>query len=83
MKYFEILSILEGGSMVTAAHVVDYSAKIVINRPDLQEEIITKLLDINKAPLDEDIETFSQVRSYWGLKNIYNVIKNKYELIFL
>jgi len=42
---------LNEGSLITAAHVVDNSGKIALSKPELQNEITTKLLEVEKIPL--------------------------------
>jgi len=43
--------LLYEGSLVTAGHVVDNSAKIALSKPKLQEEITKELLKVEKIPL--------------------------------
>jgi hypothetical protein len=50
--YIQYYKFLEDDSMVTAAHVVENSDQIINNRPDLEEKITLKLLNIDKIPRD-------------------------------
>jgi len=43
--------LLHEGSLITAGHVVDNSAKIALSKPKLQEEITKELLKVEKIPL--------------------------------
>ncbi|OPY28362.1 MAG: hypothetical protein A4E27_00360 [Methanobacterium sp. PtaU1.Bin242] len=77
-QYYQFL---EDESMVTAAHVVDNSAKIVINRPDLQDKITEALLKVDKIPRDENCQDILAGKAILTFQNYYDSIKDKDKVI--
>jgi len=77
-KYYHFL---EDASMVTAAHVVDNSAKIALNRPDLQDKITEKLLKVYETPLGTECRDILSGKVLLAFTKYFDVIKNKDEVI--
>ncbi len=77
-KYYKFL---EEGSMVTAAHVVDNSAKIVVNRPDLENQITKKLLSVDKISLDGECKDILSGKAISVFNNYFYEIEDKNEVI--
>lgn len=77
-RYYQFM---EDESMVTAAHVVDNSAKIVVNRQDLQDEITMKLLKLNETSRDGECKAILSGKAILTFDNYFNSIKNKEEVM--
>lgn len=77
-KYYQFL---EEGSMVTAAHVVDNSAQIAINRPDLQDKITKKLLQVYETPLGVECRDILSGKALMAFGNYFDAIKNREEVL--
>lgn len=77
-RYYQFL---EAESMVTAAHVVDNSAKIAANRPDLQNEITIKLLNLNEIPREDECQAILSGKAIRVFDNYFDLINNKDEII--
>ncbi len=75
--YQRYYKFLEDESMVTAAHVVDNSGKIVDSRPDLQNEITQKLLNINTIPRDGECLDILSGKTMLVFDKYYDSIENK------
>lgn len=77
-RYYQFL---EDDSMVTAAHVVDNSTNIVINRPDLQDKITETLLKVDKIPRDRNCQDILAGKTILAFQNYFDLIKDKDEVI--
>ena len=77
-RYYQFL---EDESMITAAHVVDNSDKIVENRPDLENKITKKLLNIKTTPRDGECHDILSGKVILVLEKYYDTIKDKEEVI--
>jgi hypothetical protein len=72
---------LEDESMVTAAHVVDNSAKIAKNRPELQTKITKKLLMVGEIPRDGECQDILSGKAILVFDKYFSSIDNKEEVI--
>jgi hypothetical protein len=73
-KYYHLL---QDDSMVTAAHVVDNSAKIASNRPDLQEKITAELLKVDKIPRDGECQNILSGKAILTFDSYFDEIEDK------
>jgi hypothetical protein len=72
------------GSLITAGHVVDNSAKIALSKPDLQDEITKELLKVEKIPLPtEECRNILIGKTINAFQTYYDRItdKNKDEVV--
>jgi hypothetical protein len=72
------------GSLITAGHVVDNSAKIALSKPDLQDEITEELLKVEKIPLStEECRNILIGKTINAFQTYYDKItdKNKDEVV--
>jgi len=70
--------LLYEGSLITAAHVVDNSAKIALSKPKLQEEITKELLKVEKIPLPtKECRNILIGKTINAFQIYYDEIKNK------
>jgi len=79
--YQRYYKFLEDESMVTAAHVVENSAVIASNRPDLQKKITEKLLKINNIPRDGECNAILSGKVIQTFENYFDAIEDKEEVI--
>ena len=73
-KYYHLL---QDESMITAAHVVDNSAKIISYRPDLQERITAELLKVDKIPRDKECQNILAGKAILTFDQYFNEIEDK------
>lgn len=70
------------GSLITAGHVVDNSAKIALSKPHLQEVITQELLKVEKIPLPtEECRNILIGKTINVFQAYYDKIKDKDEVI--
>jgi hypothetical protein len=67
--------------MVTAAHVIENSSIISSDRPDLQEDITLKLLNINAIPRDGECNAILSGKAIQAFENYFDASENKEEII--
>ena len=73
---------LYDGSLVTAAHVVDNSAKIALAKPELQDEIIRRLLKVEEISLPtEECRNILIGKAIGAFESFCDKIKNKDEVV--
>ena len=72
---------LEDDSMVTAAHVIDNSAIIVSNRPDLQSKITQKLLNIREIPRTGECHDILSGKAIQTMDSYFDDIDDKKTVI--
>jgi hypothetical protein len=73
---------LYDGSLVTAAHVVDNSAKIALAKPELQDEIIRRLLKVEEISLPtEECRNILIGKAVDAFESFCDKIKNKDEVV--
>jgi len=73
---------LHEGSLITAGHVVDNSAKIALSKPHLQEAITKELLKVEKIPLPtEECRNILIGKTINAFQAYHDKIKNKDEII--
>lgn len=77
-RYYQFL---EDDSMVTAAHVVDNSSIIAINRPDLQEKITDKLLLVDEKSRDGECQEILAGKAILAFDKYFDPTKNKDKII--
>lgn len=69
---------LNEGSLITAAHVVDNSGKIVKAKPNLQSRITKELLKVEKIPLPtEECRNIIKGRTILAFSQYFEKAKNK------
>jgi hypothetical protein len=74
--------LLNEGSLVTAAHVVDNSAKIVKAKSEFQNKITSALLKIEKIPLPtEECRNILRGKTIQAFSQYFAQIKNKSRII--
>jgi len=74
-KFYDLLY---EGSLITAGHVVDNSAKIALSLPKLQEEITKELLKVEKIPLpSEECRNILIGKTINAFQIYYDKIKDK------
>ena len=74
--------LLYEGSLITAGHVVDNSAKIALSKPKLQEEITKELLKVEKIPLPtKECRNIIIGKTINALQLYYDKIKDKEAVI--
>jgi len=78
-KFYDLLY---EGSLITAGHVVDNSAKIALSKPKLQEEITKELLKVEKIPLStEECRNILIGKTINAFQIYYDKIKDKEAVI--
>lgn len=77
-KYYQFL---DAESMVTAAHVIDNSAKIVLNRPDLTNVITSRLLKVSQTHRGVDCQDILSGKAILAFQNYFDLIKNKDDVL--
>jgi len=74
--------LLYEGSLITAGHVVDNSAKIALSKPKLQEELTKELLKVEKIPLPtKECRNIIIGKTINALQLYYDKIKDKEAVI--
>ena len=77
----KLYSLLFDGSMVTAAHIIDNSWKIVKDKPDLRKKVIDQLLKVEKVPRDEKHQNIILGKVILSFDKYFDEIENKEEVI--
>lgn len=79
-KFYDFLS---DESMVTAGHVVDNSWKIAKAKPEYQNKIICKLLELEKIPRDDECRNILLGKTILSFDKYFDEVQDKEEVISL
>jgi len=80
--FVEYLGLLQEGSLITASHVAASAEKIVDAKPDLEERITKKLLQVEKIKLPtEDCRNILAGHTILSFDKYFDKIQNKEEVV--
>jgi hypothetical protein len=78
----QFYQLLGEGSLVTAAHVVDNSAKIALAQPGLREKIVGEILRVEEVPLPTNkCRNILAGKAIVAFDQFFKELKNKKEII--